>query len=145
MSLDAEPVVNQASVVVASGPLGAPILGRMLGMLAARADCPIDRLDDALLIADAVAAKAGAFSHDGRIHVQVVARLGCVELIVGALRAGGASDLVASSALPGVGNVLERAADELAPQAHDGDGRADSLLIRLQFDARPPRDRQNGA
>ncbi len=137
MRPDSEPVFNQAWVGVASGPLSAPVLGRVVGMLAARADCPIDRLDDALLIADAVAAKAGAFSEDGRVRAQIVARLGAVELQVGPLREGGANELIASAALPGVGNVLERVADELEPQV--GDDGAEYLLIRLDFDAqRPP-------
>jgi serine/threonine-protein kinase RsbW len=106
-------------------------------MLAARADCPIDRLDDALLVADAVAAKAGSFAEDGRIRVHVVARIGSVELHVGPLRPGGADDLIASAALPGVGNVLERVADELEPQERDGDA-GEFLLIRLDFDAQRP-------
>ena len=138
MSPDLDPVFNRASVGVATGPLGAPVLGRVVGMLAARADCPIDRLDDALLVADAVAAKAGSFSDDGRIRARVVARLGSVELHVGPLRAGGADDLVASAALPGVGNVLERVADELQSQARNGEVDGEFLLIRLDFDAQRP-------
>jgi hypothetical protein len=137
VSLDPSPVFNRASVVVTAGALGGPVLGRVVGMLAARADCPIDRLDDALLVADAVAAKAGSFSADGRIHVEVLARLGSVELYVGPLQSGGAADLIASAALPGVGNVLERVADGLEPQERD-DGDGEMLLIRLEFDAHRP-------
>ena len=138
MTVDEEPVFNRAWVGVTSGPLGAPVLGRVIGMLAARADCPIDRLDDALLVADAVAAKAGSFSEDGRIRAQIVARLGSVELHVGPLRTGGAADLIASTALPGVGNVLERVADELEPQEPGGPGEGEYLLIRLDFDTQRP-------
>ena len=135
--LDEQHVFNQAWVAVASGPLSAPVLGRVVGMLAARADCPIDRLDDALLVADAIAAKAGSFSDDGRIRAQVVARFGSVEIQVGPLHTGGADDLVASAALPGVGNVLERVADEI--ESLDGDdGDSEYLLIRLDFDAQRP-------
>ena len=108
-----EPGANEASIGIASGPLGGPVLGRVIGMLTARADCPIDRLDDALLVADAIAASAGSFSEDGRIRVRVVTRLGLLELHVGPLRPGGADELVASTALPGVGNVLESVADVL--------------------------------
>ena len=137
MTPDPEPIFNQAWVGVANGPLSAPVLGRVVGMLAARADCPIDRLDDALLVADAVAAKAATFSDDGRIEAQIVARLGSVELQIGPLRAGGANGLIESAALPGVGNVLERVADELETQ--EGADGSEYLLIRLDFDAqRPP-------
>jgi serine/threonine-protein kinase RsbW len=125
-------IQNEASVGLSSGPLVAPVLGRVVGMLTARADCPIDRLDDALLVADAISAKAGSFSEDGRVNVRVVARAGSVELEVGPLRRGGAEELIASAALPGVGNVLERVADVLDPQQREG---ADFLVIRLGFDA----------
>jgi hypothetical protein len=131
-----ETIANEAYVGVASGPLGAPVLSRVIGMLTARADAPIDRLDDALLVADAVAAKAGSFSDDGRINVRIIARFGTVDLHVGPLRTGGAQELVASAALPGVGNVLERVADVLEPQQRDGDG--EYLLIRLDFDVQLP-------
>jgi serine/threonine-protein kinase RsbW len=128
-------IANEATVGLANGPLVAPILGRVVGMLTARADCPIDRLDDALLVADAISAKAGSFSEDGRVNVRVIARVGSVELQVGPLRDGGAEELVASAALPGVGNVLERVADVLEPQR---DGNGDFLVIRLAFDAQGP-------
>lgn len=136
MTPDPDPIFNQAWVGVASGPLSAPVLGRVVGMLAARSDCPIDRLDDALLVADAVAAKGGSFSDDGRIRAQIVARMGSVELQVGPLREGGANGLIESAALPGVGNVLEQVADELEPRAGvDGE---EYLLIRLDFEAQHP-------
>lgn len=128
-------IVNEATLGLARGPLVAPILGRVVGMLTARADCPIDRLDDALLVADAISAKAASFSDDGRVNVRVIARVGSVELHVGPLRAGGAEDLVASAALPGVGNVLERVADVLEPQRN---GTGEFLVIRLGFDAQGP-------
>ena len=128
-------IANEARIGLANGPLVAPILGRVVGMLTARADCPIDRLDDALLVADAISAKAGSFSEDGRVNVRVTARVGSVELHVGPLRAGGAEELVASAALPGVGNVLERVADVLE---HRRNGTGDFLVIRLAFDAQGP-------
>jgi len=46
------------TVSIASGPLVGPILRRVVGMLAARADLPLDRLDDAVLVADLIAALA---------------------------------------------------------------------------------------
>jgi hypothetical protein len=138
VSLDPSPVFNRASVVVTAGPLGGPVLGRVVGMLAARADCPIDRLDDALLVADAVAAKAASFSDDGRVNVLVSAEIGSVELLVGPLRPNGADDLVESAALPGVGNVLERVADELESTHRDGEDGPEYLRIRLGFDVQRP-------
>ena len=47
-------------VSIAAGPLVGPVLRRVVGMFAARADLPLDRLDDAVLVADLVAARAPA-------------------------------------------------------------------------------------
>jgi serine/threonine-protein kinase RsbW len=127
-----DPGSNEASVAVAGGPLAGPVLGRVVGMLTARADCPIDRLDDALLVADAVAAKAATFAEDGRVNVRVVAVPGSVELLVGPLRTDGASELIASATLPGIGNVLEQVADDLDPQTAEN-GNGEYLRIRLGF------------
>jgi len=132
----ADPGFNEATVAVVRGPLVAPVLGRVIGMLAARADFPIDRLDDALLVADAVAAKAGLFAPDGRIQVHVVALTGSVELHVGPLLTNGADDLVASAALPGVGNVLERVADEIESGQNGALGDGEYLRIKLGVDLR---------
>ena len=130
MSVD--PGLNEASVGLARGPLAAPVLGRVVGILAARADCPIDRLDDALVVAVAVAAQAARFAMDGRVNVRVVAERGSVELHVGPLRADGAGALIASASLPGIGNVLERVADELEPRP-GSNGDDEYLRIRLGF------------
>jgi len=129
-----DPALNEATIGLAEGPLAAPVLGRVVGILAARADIPIDRLDDALLVADAVAAKAASFAEDGRVNVRVLAEPGGVELLVGPLRADGASGLIASASLPGIGNVLERVADEL--ESRPGlNGDDEFLRIRLGFGA----------
>ena len=133
--MSADSGLNEATVGLARGPLAAPVLGRVVGILAARADCPIDRLDDALLIADAIAAKAASFAEDGRVNVRVVAEPGSVELHVGPLRTDGAADLIASASLPGIGNVLERVADELEPQPAVN-GHAEYLRIKLGFGAK---------
>jgi serine/threonine-protein kinase RsbW len=137
VSVDVETGSNGAMVTVANGPLAGPVLGRVVGMLTARADCPIDRLDDALLVADAVAARAATFSPDGRVHVRVAVEIGSLELLVGPLHPDGADALVASAALPGVGNVLERVADLLEAE-RDDDGGDEYLRIRLGFDVQRP-------
>ena len=121
---------NEARVAVANGPLVAAVLGRVVGMLAARAQCPIDKLDDALLITDAVAAHAPRFSSDDRVRVVVRTDDSALEIIVGPLTKGGTEGLVADATLPGVGNVLERVADEVdRSPGEDGE----QLRIRVSF------------
>jgi serine/threonine-protein kinase RsbW len=121
-----EPAVNTATVKVVQGPLVAPVLSRVVGMLAARAQCPVDRLDDALLVADAIAAHAPRRSTDGHVTVRLTADADGLELRVVELAPGGGDGLISDAALPGVGNVLERIADDV--QAED-----DELVVRLSF------------
>jgi len=126
------PAVNETEVRVRSGPLVSAVLGRVVGMLAARAQCPIDRLDDALLLTDAVAAHAPSHSESDRVVVNVLTDPEGLELRVGALRPDGATALLRDADLPGVGNVFERVADEVhAATAPNGGG--DELVLRLRF------------
>jgi serine/threonine-protein kinase RsbW len=110
------------------------VLSRVVGMLAARAQCPVDRLDDALLVADAVAAHSQAYTVNGHVTVSLVAGLAGLEMTVSELREGGAEGLLADAALPGVGNVLERIADDVRVERGDGGG-AERLALRMSFGA----------
>jgi hypothetical protein len=128
----AAPGPNEARVAVVRGPLVGSVLGRVVGMLAARAQCPIDKLDDALLIADAVAAHAPRFSADDRVHVVVRTDQGSLDIVVRELAEGGTEGLVTDATLPGVGNVLERVADEVdRSRGEDGE----QLRVRVSFAA----------
>ena len=123
--------VNEATVRVVNGPLVAPVLSRVVGMLAARAQCPVDRLDDALLIADALAAHSQTHSRNGHVTVRLVASEDAMELQVDELGDGGAEGLLRDASLPGVGNVLERIADDVSVErSASGD---ETLRVRLSF------------
>lgn len=125
-------VSNHARLVIRNGPLVDAVLGRVVGMLAARAMCPIDRLDDALLVTDAIAAHAGDFSSNGTVDVTVAADAEAITLIVAPLRAQGADGLLRAAELPGVGNVLQRVADEVTT-GHAEDGSGEELRVRVAF------------
>jgi hypothetical protein len=124
--VSAEALGNEARLAVRKGPLVGPVLGRVVGMLAARAQCPIDRLDDAMLLTDAVAAHAPAHSADAHVQVVVAADEEGLELRVGALAPEGARSLLADAELPGVGNVFDRVADEVRANGKE-------LVLRLRF------------
>jgi hypothetical protein len=123
---------NEARLEIVNGPLVGAVLSRVVGMLAARALCPIDRLDDALLITDAIAAHAGQFTLNGRVGVTVTADDESIGMVVGPLRPQGADGLLRAAELPGVGNVLERVADEVTTGKGD-DGAGESLRVRIAF------------
>jgi serine/threonine-protein kinase RsbW len=113
--------VNEATVTVGRPELLGPVLGRVVGMLAARAQCPIDRLDDALLLTDAVAAHAPGHTADGRVTVHVQTALDGLSLRIGPLPDEGAQALMAAASLPGIGNVFQRVASDVradGPELH---------------------------
>ena len=123
---------NEAQLAIRSGPLVGAVLSRVVGMLAARALCPIDRLDDALLITDAIAAHAPGFTINGRVQVTVSADDEGITLLVSPLRPNGAQGLLDAADLPGVGNVLQRVADEITT-GKTADGTGEELSVRLAF------------
>jgi hypothetical protein len=116
---DAATTPNEATLTVGRAELLGPVLGRVVGMLAARAQCPIDRLDDALLLTDAVAAHAPGHTSNGSVTVHVTAEPAGLSLRVGPLAAGGAEALVESAALPGIGNVFQRVASDVRAEGEE--------------------------
>jgi serine/threonine-protein kinase RsbW len=131
---DGPSVENSVSLRLANGPLAAPVLCRVVSMVLARADCPMDRLDDAMIVCDTLSAHAPAYSSDGHLTFTVATDRRGVELRVSELAAQGAGKLLADAAVPGVGNVLERLSDELQIEP-SGDGTAgEELVLKLRFD-----------
>jgi hypothetical protein len=127
-----EPAALPTAVSIASGPLVGPVLRRVVGMLAARADLPLDRLDDAVLVADLIAARAPAHVAEDTVDVTLDPGERALSLRVGPLRAGGGQALVVDAAVPGVGNVIEQLADGLDVEA---EGETEFLRVRLSYQA----------
>jgi serine/threonine-protein kinase RsbW len=122
--------VGETTVAVASGPLVGPVLRRVVGMLAARADLPLDRLDDAVLVADVIAARAPAHARDDEVRVALLPGERTLDLRLGPMRPGGGRALVVDAAVPGMGNVIEQLADELEVVEHAGN---EYLRVRLAY------------
>ncbi|HEY2535625.1 MAG TPA: hypothetical protein VGI24_01415 [Solirubrobacteraceae bacterium] len=124
--------IGRVSLRVASGPLAGPVLGRVASMVLARASCPLDRFDDALILCDAISAYAPAHVRDSHLSYTLTAQERAVELRVGELRPGGAAGLLEDAKLPNVGNVIERYSEQRrVEQAKDGDG--EELVLTIPF------------
>jgi serine/threonine-protein kinase RsbW len=115
---------------IAAGPLVGPVLRRVVGMFAARADLPLDRLDDAVLVADLVASRAPAHVANATVDVVLASSDRAIDLRVGPLRPGGGDALVVDAAVPGVGNVIEQLADGLEVET---EGEHEFLRVRLAY------------
>lgn len=129
-----QPAANSVTLRVANGPLAAPVLGRVISMVLARADCPMDRLDDAMILCDALSAHAPSHARDGHIDFTMATDERGIELRVGELTERGADGLLADADVPGVGNVLERLSDELRIEPSSTEpARAEELVLKLRF------------
>lgn len=123
---------SSASLRLAKGPLVGPVLCRVVSIVLARANCPMDRMDDVMLICDALSAHAPTHAANGHLAFAVSARGGQFELRVGELDERAASKLVRDAVLPGVGSVLERMTDELRIEPVP-DGAGEELVLGLFF------------
>jgi hypothetical protein len=127
---------NFARVRLADGPLLGHVMWRVMSMMLARADWPLDRLDEMLLVCDALSAHASVHTNDTVVTFSIRADEHEAELRVLDLTDNGASGLIRDAMLPVVGNVLERIAERVSvdPGAH-GEGSQLVLVLR----ARSPR------
>lgn len=116
------------------GDLGGPVLERVVGAVGARADLPLDRLSDAQIVSAALVDAALRHSADGSLCVDFGTDGGALDLVVGPLAAGTAARIVADSALPGVGPVLERLVDDWSVDTLD----SGDEVLRLRIGAGAP-------
>jgi hypothetical protein len=104
------------------------VLARIVGALAARRDLSVDRVSDAVLVTDAIAAAAPSRFADGRVKLGFDDREEGIELRLGPMEAGAASQIRDELEVPDVGGSLEVLADELTvDQSDDGE----YLVIRF--------------
>jgi hypothetical protein len=126
------PPPSPVALRVTDGPLAAPVLSRVVSMILARAACPLDRLDDALILCDAISAHAPAHARDGHLSFTLTTDTRALELRVTKLRTGGANGLIGDALLPDVGNVIERFSDSRRIESA-GDGAGEELVLTLDF------------
>ncbi|HEX3874103.1 MAG TPA: ATP-binding protein [Solirubrobacteraceae bacterium] len=117
-----------ATLIVAPISLARSVLSRPLTALAARARFSIDRLSDLQLVTDAITAHAGRSLRGGRLQVGVLVATRDLELRIGPLRPGMASQLIGDTAVAGLEPLIETLADEVTVESF---GDADVLTLRL--------------
>ena len=114
-------------VAMTPGPLVGPVLRRVVGMLAARASLPLDKLDEAVLVADVVAQRAGPYAADA-IQVRLTPGERTLWMRIGPLTPGGAQALLGEA--PDVGSVIIKVADEVRV---DTDGAGEFLRVCVSY------------
>jgi serine/threonine-protein kinase RsbW len=128
---EADGAARAAGLSIVPGPLVSAISSRVTAMLAARADFPLDRLADAVLVSDAIAAHADDYVVGGDVGLAIEDGDGSLDFRVGPLREGGARGLLSELEVPGFGGSLERLVDRVQVEDSDpGDGEFLVLTIR---------------
>jgi serine/threonine-protein kinase RsbW len=121
---------SATEIAVTPGPLVGPVLRRVVGMLAARADLPLDKLDDAVLVADVVAQRAGPFATSS-VTMQLETGERTLWMRVGPLRPGGAQALL-GDASDDVGSVIVKVAEAVHI---DTDDAGEFLRVCVSYEA----------
>lgn len=128
LSARPEPRGADVDLVLTDGPLVAPVLSRVVSLLAARVDFSIDRLSDAQIVTDALAQHTAAQAADGHVRVSIAEDERSLALAVGPLTAGGGQALVAATELPGLGRLIDQLASRI-----DIDSGPEGEILRVRL------------
>jgi serine/threonine-protein kinase RsbW len=113
-------------IAVSAGPLAAPVLGRVIAMLAARADFSLEGISEAQLVTDSLAANVPRVIVGANIQLGIDSPPEELVVRVGPLQEGGANRIMDASALGDLPPVLERLTKE-----HQIEGSPDGEILSL--------------
>lgn len=130
----AEQAAPTAGMSIVPGPLVSAISSRVTAMLAARADFPLDRLADAVLVSDAVAAHAENYVTGDDVGLAIQDGKGQLDFRVGPLREGGAKGLLSELEVPGFGGSLERLVDKVSVEQDAPGGAGEFLVLTIRHE-----------
>ena len=85
---------------VKPGPIVGPVLRRVVGLLAARADMPVNRVDEVILLAESLAQAAARHVADERLAVNLRDGDGSLHLEFGPLEPGTTAEALGGAAQP---------------------------------------------
>ena len=121
--------IEELTVAISPGAMVRPVLARVIGALAARAEFSVERLSDTVLIGDAVSAHPGDDFSTGRISIAIDDAEDALNVRVGPLVKGGGERLLAQMRIPGEEGSLEALARSMEITEGKGeDGRAAEYL-----------------
>jgi anti-sigma regulatory factor (Ser/Thr protein kinase) len=113
-------------IAVSAGPLAAPVLGRVIAMLAARADFSLEGISEAQLVTDSLAANVPRVIVGPNIQLGIDSPPEQLLVRVGPLQEGGATRIMDASALGDLPPVLERLTKD-----HQIEGSPDGEILSL--------------
>jgi serine/threonine-protein kinase RsbW len=108
------------------------VVRRMVAMAAAQTDMVPEHITEALLAAEIVARHASTHTIGDSIRVRLEQLPDAVEVVISRLQPAGAEAILHAAAMPVVGSVVERLADEVWTVPADGrPGEGEELALRF--------------
>jgi serine/threonine-protein kinase RsbW len=96
---------SELEMAITPGEMVKPIVARVIGALAARAEFSVDRLADSVLLGDAVSSSAGGDFRGGRVGIALKDGDGALSVRVGPLVEGAGEKLMNEMDVPGAGSL----------------------------------------
>ena len=113
---------------ITPGELVKPVLARVIGALAARAEFSVDRLADTVLLSDAVSSSGGTNFADGRVGISIKDGDGSLDVRVGPLVDGAGERILGEMDLPGAGSLRSLASRMEVTKGETSDGEPAEFL-----------------
>jgi serine/threonine-protein kinase RsbW len=122
-------VPAELEMAITPGAIVKPVLARVIGALAARAEFSVDRLADTVLLGDAVSSSDEGDYADGRVGISIKDGAGTLDVRVGPLVEGAGERLLAEMELPGHGSLRSLASTMEVAKGETPEGEAAEFLI----------------
>ena len=122
-------VPEELEMAITPGAIVKPVLARVIGALAARAEFSVDRLADTVLLGDAVSSSDEGDYADGRVGISIKDGAGTLDVRVGPLVEGAGERLLAAMQLPGHGSLRSLASTMQVAKGETPAGEAAEFLV----------------
>jgi serine/threonine-protein kinase RsbW len=120
---------EELEMAIPPGVMVRPVLARVIGALAARAEFSVDRLADSVLLGDAVSSSDGGDFADGRVSVSIRDGSGKLEVRVGPLVAGAGERLLGEMDVPGAGSLRSLTSSMEVTEGQTPEGERAEFLV----------------
>jgi serine/threonine-protein kinase RsbW len=122
-------VPEELEMAITPGAMVKPVLARVIGALAARAEFSVDRLADTVLLGDAVSSSDEGDYSDGRVGISIKDGAGTLDVRVGPLVEGAGERLLAEMELPGHGSLRSLASTMEVAKGETPAGESAEFLV----------------
>ncbi len=120
---------QELAMALTPGVTVKPVLARVMGALAARAEFSVDRLADTVLLGDAVSASAEGHFSNGRMRLFIKDGDGTLDVRVGPLVEGAGQRLLDEMEVPGAGSLSSLATNMEVSTEETGEGEQAEFLV----------------